>query len=555
MTSQKTVLDSETKEIFTSKDDDFLLKTSEILFGWSSKDSLTLEDLVLSPITDMGEITARLDTIEFFMNNEKASKQLTDLSLLLGNYFPLPKTAIHKESGTYSPQGMKVISSILVGSYNNEHGWEEHSTSENFQNGPPRIRQFYNEYHNLLTYSDQLGKTIVQALIEKAKEVFDSEAYDRPNKKIESLEGRKRILNKYLQESQNLFSPKYKIFSPKIIRARKYISKIEEAIAKLEQERDAALLEYCNSSLPENLVNQFIRLYNEVGAKLVDMRVYNDHAKTAKTCSFVRPEIAPREENCLIIRQGAYGGRIYIPIQDFIGKNKGNSPAQDEDNRKYSLARLRQLVPNDLYLDNRVRVEVKEGPNAAGKTFGIKSEMYIAIRALSGNFVPAEYARVSIRDRIILRAKGQGIGISALEQDVNNTNSVVPPAGQYWLIGLDETWLSTEEEGGVSLLAGTIDTIAEQGSSLLLISNHFPQLYQKLKSNPAVKFCHYPFTVNDMGGIEFLRTKQLSPLQSFDYGIKVAETIFGRTHPVISYARQRLKERINPIDFSELKKQ
>lgn len=539
MTPSQAVLDRETKEIFTVKDD-FLFKTSEILFG---QGSLTLEDLVLSPVTDIDEITARLDTVEFFMNNEKASKQLTDFSLLLRNYFPLPKTTVHQESGTYSPQGMKVISSILVGFYNCQHGWGEHSALENFQNGPSRIRQFYNEYHNLIVYSDQPEKTIMQALIEKAGEVFGLEAYARPNSKIDTLESRKKILNKYLSESLDLFHPKYKIFSPKIKRAMEFISKIERDIARLEQERDAVLLEYCNSSLPENLVNQFLRFYNEFGAKLTDMRVYDYHAKVAKTNLFVRPEIAPREENCLIIRQGAYDGRIYISIQDLVKGDNNKSPTQFEDDLKNSLSRSHQIVPNDLYLDNQTRVEVKEGPNAAGKTFGIKSEMYIAIRALSGNFVPAEYARVSIRDHIILRAKGQGIGISALEQDVNNTNLVVPPARQYWLIGLDETWFSTEEKGAVALLAGTIDTIAEQGKSLLLISNHFPQLYRKLKSNPAVKFCHYPFTIKDMGGIEFLRTKQPSQLQSFNYGIIVAQTIFGRTHPVISYARQRLKER------------
>lgn len=239
---------------------------------------------------------------------------------------------------------------------------------------------------------------------------------------------------------------------------------------------------------------------------------------------YTRPEVVAKEENCLIIKQGKFDIK------------QGKFDAQDKE----------EVVPNDTYLDKETNVEVLEGVNSGGKTWDMKKALYIAIRALSGAWVPAEYAKVSIRDKIIFREKGTGDTISAFQQDCKNVKEATPPPGEYWLVALDESFTSTEHEGAIALTCGFCRAFNEQGRSKLIISSHYPELYNLLKEDKGIKFSHFTFekrtSEESQVGIVFPHEKYEGPLKDYNYALIVANTL--NFDPEISnYAKQRLNTR------------
>jgi len=269
------------------------------------------------------------------------------------------------------------------------------------------------------------------------------------------------------------------------------------------------LMEYLNL----NQLQKFTHLA-KLAQRFTKVSDYVSLAEIAVKKGYRRPEVVDKEENCLIIIKGKW---------DKLSGNK-------------------KIIPNDTYLDRNCRVEVREGVNNGGKTYDMKKDLYIAALALSGMWVPADYAKISIRDKIILRQKGKGDSMSAMQQDCNNVKECYPPPGGYWLIGLDETFTSTERKGGAALTYGLVNAIADQGCSLLVASSHYLGLSQAIDRND-IRFVHFDFLKeSDASGkprVKFPHKKIWGPMDRFDYAITVAET--RKFNPaVLRYARERL---------------
>lgn len=250
-----------------------------------------------------------------------------------------------------------------------------------------------------------------------------------------------------------------------------------------------------------------------------ELYTYSELAKDAIKEKLTRPYVVPKEENCLVIRRG------YWP---YTTRNKDN-------------------VANNTILEDGAVVEVLEGVNDGGKTIDMKKALYIAARALAGCFVPAEYARVSVRDKIILREKGKGDSISAFQQDARSAREVYPPEGEYWLIGMDETFTSTEKKGGRSLTYGLVKAIHEQGKSSMIISSHYLGLSKSFEGDNSVAFSHMPFVRSrnpkpTEDRVYFLYKKRPGPQRDFRYAIEVAGT-HNFDGQVLDFASQRLRQR------------
>lgn len=245
--------------------------------------------------------------------------------------------------------------------------------------------------------------------------------------------------------------------------------------------------------------------------------LFYELAKIARENKYVRPEVVPREERCFVIKNGRW--------EKYHGSN---------------------LIGNDTSLDSTVSVEVLEGPNSSGKTFDLKKAIYIASMALSGMWIPADSARISVFDRIIFREKGTGDSMAAFSQDCNSVNECTPPEGSYWLIAMDETFTSTERKGGEALTYGLIRSIIDQGNSKLIISSHYPNLHSALEAEQGVQFNHFSFkrelSPNIRRLVTFPHIKETGPLRDYRYAITVALN-FGFDERVLKYAQQRLRDK------------
>jgi DNA mismatch repair ATPase MutS len=270
-----------------------------------------------------------------------------------------------------------------------------------------------------------------------------------------------------------------------------------------------------------------------------ELGCYVFFAKEAIQNKYVKPEVVPREENCLEIKNGRWGAVKGKAKKDQKGTVNGT-------------------IGNDVILIDGKRVEVIEGPNDAGKTFsGIMMPVYIAARAQAGMFVPAEYVRTSIRDKIILREKGTGGELSAFQEDSKNVRESTFDDNLYVLRGLDETFTSTERTGGRALVYGLVKHSIEQERTLTILSSHYLGLNEDLEDCPEVMFSHFPFEreINKMTGIPRADTphnriiisfpykkvtNQPLPKEEWMYALLLAEK-HGVNSDMIQYAAQRLE--------------
>ena len=178
----------------------------------------------------------------------------------------------------------------------------------------------------------------------------------------------------------------------------------------------------------------------------------------------------------------------------------------------------------------------------------MRKSIYIQCIAQAGCFVPAKYAKVSIRDKIIMREKGTGDDISAFQQDCISANETTPNNKEYQLIAMDETFTSTEKKGGEALTAGIINHTLDQKNSLLIISSHYINLHKNNLKNNKVKFNHFDFEIgsnrdNDGIYLNFNHKKLPGQLNNYTYAIIFAESEKFDTE-IIQYAKERLKEKI-----------
>ncbi|MFA6072623.1 MAG: hypothetical protein WC758_00735 [Candidatus Woesearchaeota archaeon] len=455
-------------------------KTTEKLFGkdrssesWSMIDEInykiSLKDVLKKPLTDINQIHERLDIIEELYNNKKGRAHFEKIM----EFVKYDINELHES-----------------------------------------IQEYFSQTY--LRYPEQQASKITTY-----NEVLNDLPTRIPIKQFKS-ERVKEIVREYNSFFNN---PEFRSIKKELQTISTKIKNIEKE--KIEKEMKKNKYNKNNTSVNEKELDSLItaelftrakNLYSTLPKSTQDLNIIMLLTNDAIKNKLTKPEVVPKEENCLKIKLGMYTK----------GKHTNS-------------------VPNTTNLSNGKRIELITGPNAAGKTYGIKTAMYIALKALCGAYVPAEHVKVSIRDHIILCEKGTGNVLSAFQQDSQNAIKTNPIPGQFWLIGLDETYTSTEKKGGEALTYGTIRNIIDQQNSLLLISSHYPTLSKNVKGIPEVKQVHYDFikTTTDEGkvNIEFSHKKKLGPLQNYQYGIAVAESK-KFDEGVINYAKERLNERI-----------
>ncbi|MCH8317173.1 MAG: hypothetical protein IIA88_01540 [Bacteroidetes bacterium] len=176
-------------------------------------------------------------------------------------------------------------------------------------------------------------------------------------------------------------------------------------------------------------------------------------------------------------------------------------------------------------MDGQYGVEIIDGVNAGGKTIDVKKAIFITTLALTGTYVPAEHARISFFDRVRFRIKKTGIyENSALREELNDLGSALKALGTPILLGLDETFTSTNGLEGEAMTYALVQRLAQDGKARAIITSHYPTLQEILQDPqaPGVKFSHFQFTRED-NRLVFSYQKRVGPNTRGDYAIAIAE--------------------------------
>lgn len=302
---------------------------------------------------------------------------------------------------------------------------------------------------------------------------------------------------------------------PELKEKEAVISSADERRLVLEQEVYRELLDRLNLSVPD--MQSAAR-----GMALID--VISAFAEVAESGHYCRPVLD--ESTHLLVREG----RHPVVEEGLSGK----------------------YVPNDIELSGeKDQILIITGANMAGKSTYMRAAALIALMAQAGCYVPAEYARIGIVDRIFTRvgafddlSSGQSTFLVEMLELANILNNVSGKS----LVILDEIGRGTSTLDGLCIARAVLEYLhgKRSGGPRTFFATHFHELVTIEGELERVKNFH--FAVKDTGReVVFLR-KIIPGATDRSYGIHVA-ALAGIPRSVTDRARELLLEaESNPVD-------
>jgi len=186
-----------------------------------------------------------------------------------------------------------------------------------------------------------------------------------------------------------------------------------------------------------------------------------------------------------------------------------------------------EYIPNDIYLDSEShQLLIITGPNMAGKSALLRQAALIVIMAQMGCFVPASVAKLGITDKVFTRV-GASDNISSGEStfmvEMNETASIMNNISERSLILLDEIGRGTSTYDGISIAWALAEYLHNhpKAQPKTLFATHYHELTEL--SNKFDRIKNFHISTKEVGNkVIFLR--KLVPggaLRSF--GIHVAQ--------------------------------
>lgn len=203
------------------------------------------------------------------------------------------------------------------------------------------------------------------------------------------------------------------------------------------------------------------------------------------------------------------------------------------------------FVPNDSYLDcEDNRISIITGPNMAGKSTFMRQVALITLMAQAGSFVPADFARIGLADRIFTRVGASddlASGQSTFMVEMTEVANILQNATARSLLILDEIGRGTSTYDGLSIAWSVIEYIHDSArlGARTLFATHYHELTELEEKLHGIK--NYCVSVRKKGeDIVFLR-KIIRGGADESYGVEVAK-LAGIPMPVIERARTILQE-------------
>ena len=246
---------------------------------------------------------------------------------------------------------------------------------------------------------------------------------------------------------------------------------------------------------------EFVTKIREIADCVSNADVYSSLAEVAVENNYCRPEIDESD--------------------DFIVKN-GRHPVLEK------ILPLGEYVPNDLELKSKsvdaTQFMILTGPNMAGKSTYMRQNALIVLLAQIGAWVPADYAKIGVVDKIFTRVGASDdltLGQSTFMVEMVETSYILNSATDRSFILLDEIGRGTSTYDGVTIAWAVAEYIATKIKARCIFATHYHELNVMTKTYPQIK--NYRITVSEENGeIQFLR-KIVQGGASKSYGIQVAK--------------------------------
>ena len=247
---------------------------------------------------------------------------------------------------------------------------------------------------------------------------------------------------------------------------------------------------------------EFVDILRILADCIAKLDVLTSFATVALENNYVKPEINDSSE--FIIKNGRHPvlERI-LPLGAYVSND---------------------LELNDITENDSTRFMILTGPNMAGKSTYMRQNGLIAILAQIGSWVPADYARIGISDKIFTRVGASDdltLGQSTFMVEMVETAYILNNATEKSFILIDEIGRGTSTYDGVAIAWAVAEHIGVNINARCIFATHYHELNVMTKTYPQIK--NYRITITeDDGKIEFLR-KIVQGGASKSYGIHVAK--------------------------------
>lgn len=254
------------------------------------------------------------------------------------------------------------------------------------------------------------------------------------------------IRKQTLKNQERFITPELKKYEEKVLRAEEQSKALEhELFGKLKEEVAAGTT----------------RLLSTADA-LAEVDVLSSLATLAETAGYCRPELT--DGPVLDVREGRHPvlDRL-MPTGDFVPNDVLLGVSCPEDNSEQSTGRLQIIT----------------GPNMAGKSTYIRQAALITLLAQMGSFVPASEARIGIADRIFARVGASdelGRGQSTFMVEMTETARILNSATARSLVILDEIGRGTSTYDGISLAWSITEHLHDETLCRTMFATHYHEL-------------------------------------------------------------------------------
>jgi len=193
------------------------------------------------------------------------------------------------------------------------------------------------------------------------------------------------------------------------------------------------------------------------------------------------------------------------------------------EGRHPMVERICDFVPNDLAMDEKIKLAVVTGPNMAGKSVFLRQVALIALLAQMGSFVPAKEAELPIFDKIYTRVGATDAlsgGLSTFMAEMREAATILAGATERSLVILDELGRGTSTYDGMALAWAIARYLVERVGCKTLFATHYRELTRLAEEIPGVVNLHA--AVREWKGEVIFLHRVIPGVSERSYGVQVA---------------------------------
>jgi DNA mismatch repair protein MutS len=500
--------------------------------------SRMLRKWILMPLKEKSLIDKRLSVVEYLINNQDFTYQLTDILKQMGD---LERMVSKIATGKINPrEALQLATSLRAAE-------QLKALCEKAQS--PILKEIADKLNPCVNVCKRIEKEIREdppvvpskgGIFQRGVNAELDELTDLATNSrgiladIQQREAEKTGINSLKIGFNNVFgyylevTNTYKSKVPAEWTRKQTLTGSERYITEELKELETKIL-----TAQEKILEIEVRLYNELVVSLADyIPIIQNNARLA-----ARLDVLNAFAYCAV--QYQYTKPTISNFQSIDIKD-GRHPVIERQ-----LPPEEPYIANDIYLDtDKQQIIVITGPNMSGKSALLRQTALITLMAQMGCYVPARECTIGIVDKIFTRVGASdniSTGESTFMVEMNETANILNNVTNRSLVLLDEIGRGTSTYDGISIAWSIAEYLHENPlhHAKVLFATHYHELNDMAAQFPRIK--NYHVSVKELDNKVYFLRKLEEGGSEHSFGIHVAR-MAGMPPAVLRRAEEILKQ-------------